>query len=162
MKRIFPYIAAVLAIGLPFLPAAFAHGVEAHNVTGDTSRSIISLYFGYSTGEPMMYVKVKAYPPSQSDMEILQGTTDRNGFFSFVPDEEGNWRVEADDGMGHQGTITINAANDTVSELSVGGSSGGKLPRSLAIVLGLSLLLNVFAVWNFISTTKRGNSDAHQ
>ena len=161
--RLFTLCIAVFLISGLLLPAmAFAHGVEAHDVTGKAESPVRSVQFSYSTGEPMMYAKVRLYAPSQPDMEILQGTSDRNGLFCFIPDEAGEWRIDVEDGMGHKGTVAINADDGTVSGLSAGEISGGKIPRSFAIVTGLSLILNFFAVWHFVGVMKKGGPDAHQ
>jgi nickel transport protein len=97
----------------------------------------------------MMYAKVKLYPPSNPKIETVKSLTDKNGFFAFVPDEEGEWRAEALDGMGHRGELVINvsenfsATNDKQSAASVS--------TLFRIVLGLSLLFNIFALYGFVS-----------
>ena len=163
MMRLFPLCAVIsLVSGLLFPTLMLGHGVEVHDVTDRAEASVRSVQFGYSTGEPMMYAQVRLYAPSQPDMEVMQGTSDRNGLFCFIPDEAGEWRIEAEDGMGHKGTVAINVANDTVSDLSAGEISDGKIPRSFAVITGLSLILNFFAVWHFAGVMKKGGSDAHQ
>jgi nickel transport protein len=166
---------AILGAGV-FLPGKiYAHGVEVYDVTEDSGAGVAR--FMYSTGEPMMYAKVKLYPPSRPDVETLQSVTDRNGVFAFIPDEEGEWRVDAEDGMGHKGTISIGAgapeAAGTAAEgrsenggASGGNSGGGKsAPLALGIVTGLSLILNIFSGWHFgalFLRSRKGGAYAHQ
>jgi nickel transport protein len=153
--KFFMFYGAVILTTL-FPTAVFGHGVEVYDITGETGNQVQIVYFKYSTGEPMMYAKIKLYPPSQSDAEILQSISDRNGYFSFVPDEQGDWRIDAEDGMGHKGSITI-----TVSRLEAGSGeaapSGTVQPAPLVqrILLGLSLILNVFAVYGFIAHRRK-------
>ncbi|MDR0563024.1 MAG: hypothetical protein LBG73_10095 [Spirochaetaceae bacterium] len=151
------YTAVVLTAGLLFPAEVFGHGVEAFNMIGGESNKAQSVYFKYSTGEPMMYAKIRVYPPSQPDMEILQSITDRNGYFMFMPDETGDWKIDAEDGMGHLGSIMIPVQSLETGDSGGAVSSGGGLgstPLVLRLLLGLSLILNVFAVYGFIASRK--------
>jgi len=140
-----------------------AHGVEAYDATGAMNDSIRTARFVYSTGEPMSYSKIKLYPPSSSGTEILQSLCDRNGYFSFAADEAGEWRVTVEDGMGHKGEITIEVDNtddaDNASETYTAGDSGSagikSIPLVLRCILGLSIILNVFAVYFFVLAKKK-------
>jgi nickel transport protein len=171
--KFFVFYAAVILTTL-FPSVVFGHGVEVYEISNEISNKVKTVYFKYSTGEPMMYAKIRVYPPSQPDMENLQSITDPNGYFSFVPDETGEWRITAEDGMGHKGTITVLAENSASGELfsgtnaasSVSGTDTGgkKTPLPFRITLGLSLILNVFAVYNFAlkkRTVKKDASHAH-
>jgi hypothetical protein len=67
----------------------------------DSRRCAVTLYFKYSTGEPMSFAKVKLYPPMYPEREILSSITDRNGLFGFIPDETEEW---VGGGRGYHGT----------------------------------------------------------
>jgi len=148
---------AALALIMSALVCAdlFAHGVEPSDATSEMSAGIKTVRFIYSTGDPMSYAKTRVYPPSSPDTEILQSLCDRNGYFSFVADEAGEWRVTVEDGMGHKGEITVmagdasGAAGNGSSDAEQSDASAGLkgLPLVLRCILGLSLILNVFAVW---------------
>lgn len=163
MKPFSYLLCAVLGAGI-FLPGKiYAHGVEVYDVTGEPGGTAGIVYFKYSTGEPMMYAKVKLYPPSRPDVESLQSITDRNGYFPFVADEEGEWRIDAEDGMGHKGTITVNMAGAAPAALVESG--GPPVPRVLGIVLGPSLIVNIFSVWYMgavFARSRKGGGYAHQ
>jgi nickel transport protein len=105
----------------------------------------------------MAFTKVKVYPPAHPEQEILLSLTDRNGLFSFTPDEPGEWRLEAADNMGHQGTITLQSNDQAASAPEK--KADGKVSLPLRIVLGLSLILNIFAAYSFVlqGLTKKGN-----
>jgi uncharacterized GH25 family protein len=151
MKKIL--FAAVLASVLP--PALFAHGVEVSCESGATAFPPETVRFGYSTGEAMSFAIIRVYAPSKPALETVQSITDRNGLFSFVPDEAGEWRITAEDGMGHKGALTVQvvqtADGESVRDTGAAGS-GAKTPLSLAlrILLGVSLILNIFAVYRFV------------
>ncbi|MDR3302266.1 MAG: hypothetical protein LBT01_07030 [Spirochaetaceae bacterium] len=145
--------AAVLASVLP--PALFAHGVEVSRVSGATAFVPETVRFGYSTGEAMSFAIIRMYAPSKPEVETVQSITDRNGYFSFVPDEAGEWRITAEDGMGHKGALTVQVvqAADGSAPPNTGAADGGTktpLPLTLRILLGLSLILNIFAVYRFV------------
>jgi nickel transport protein len=157
-------VCAVLVAVLVSTPLA-AHGVDVFLETGGTVYPVQTVRFQYSTGEAMSFAKVKVFAPANPGVDTVQSITDRNGYFSFIPDEAGEWRVSAEDGMGHKGEITVAAVLPKSDEAGVangrkdaaytgagnnavsGGTSGGKVPLPLGIVLGLSLILNIFWVW---------------
>ena len=155
------------AFGVVFLaalfcaPAAlFAHGVEVDRLSRAGTGAVETVRFAYTTGEPMMYAKIRLYPPSQPEVDIYQGLADRNGLFSFMPDEAGLWRVSAEDGMGHKGEITLETAGGGAGAGTAGGR-GGKPPLPLAAVLGVSLLCNGFGVYYLIQKKREGGGGAH-
>jgi nickel transport protein len=124
----------------------FAHGVEVSEV----EKSAKVVRFSYSDGEPMMYAKVMLYSPSSAKVETLKSLTDKNGVFAFVADEKGEWRVAAQDGLGHKGEIVVNAleisANAEVKQSAKNTQNASKLFR---VILGLSLLINIFVIYGF-------------
>lgn len=81
-----------------FIPFAEAHGT-GHRVIRDGGTITVKSF--YSDHEPMAYAKAMVYGPSDEKVEFQNGRTDRNGRFAFFPDEEGTWRIEVNDGMGH-------------------------------------------------------------
>ncbi|MDR2109921.1 MAG: hypothetical protein LBP32_01295 [Spirochaetaceae bacterium] len=150
-----------------FLPGnLYGHGVEVYDITDEPDRTAGIVYFKYTTGEPMMYAAIKLYPPSKPEVESLQSITDRNGIFSFIPDEEGEWRIDAEDGMGHKGTIFINAAAPkAASGAAASGGGDVKISRPLGIAAGLSFIINIFSLWYFAAIhgrKRKGDGYAHQ
>jgi nickel transport protein len=144
------------------LPAAvFGHGVEIADTTG--SVALRTARFMYSTGEPMLFAKIKVYAPSRPDTPAQESIADLNGYFSFVPYESGDWRLTAEDGMGHRGDITITVADAT----EPAGAARNAVPAAatlrtpVATLLGLSLILNIFALWHFTGLRKRRAAHAH-
>ncbi|MFP3090194.1 hypothetical protein LQZ21_07685 [Treponema sp. TIM-1] len=153
------YLALLLSAGLLLPGRLFAHGVEVYDISGALPAATI--HFKYSTGEPMMFAKIRLFAPSRPDTEVLSSLTDRNGRFSFIPDEEGEWTIEASDNMGHQGSIIISAAA-TADEAPK--KTGEQASLGIRLILGLSLILNIFAAYNFIlrGIIKKRGIHAHQ
>jgi hypothetical protein len=150
MKRNILFVPAALL----FPVVLFAHGVEVSLATNTVSSETVR--FMYSTGEAMSFAIIRVYAPSKPGVETVQSITDRNGYFSFVPDEAGEWQITAEDGMGHKGAIMVssNAAGENPgAEMAPDGTA--KMPLGLRITLGLSLILNVFALYH-VALKKRG------
>jgi nickel transport protein len=149
-NRVKPPLVVVLLAGALLFPAGLAaHGVEVSLVTGETEFGGETVRFMYSTGEEMSFAIIRIFAPSRPGVETLQSLTDRNGYFSFIPDEAGEWRVSAEDDMGHKGEIRINAGPSGNAGAAASGGTG-KAPLVLRLILGLSLILNIFAVYRFI------------
>jgi nickel transport protein len=146
MKHLF--VCSLLTASLLLPAAAFAHGVDVSDVTGQAG--VRTVRFGYTDGEFMLFAKVKVYPPSTPDATVQESMTDRDGYFSFVPFENGDWRLTAEDGMGHMGEIVVTVADGTTQEAASqteNAAPSNRLPRLIAIALGLSVIFNVFAFW---------------
>ncbi|MDR2245378.1 MAG: hypothetical protein LBE17_01685 [Treponema sp.] len=160
------YLFAVTVLGLILPAAAFAHGVEISDVTG--REDVCTIRFSYTDGTPMLFAKVRVFPPSSPDAPAQESIADRNGYFSFVNDEPGEWRLTAEDGMGHKGEIVVAAAGGTeAAGTEAAGTlnkAGGKTPLPLRLILGLSLILNIFAVYSFVlgGLAKKRGAYAHQ
>jgi hypothetical protein len=165
MKYLF--VAAFFLLHLP--AAVVAHGVDIADVTG--RQDVRTIRFSYTDGTPMLFAKVTVFPPSSPDAPAQESIADRNGYFSFVNDEPGEWRLTAEDGMGHRGEIMValagatGAAGGGTGEAGAADRAGGRAPLALRLVLGLSLILNVFSVWYggaaFLQSRRRGGY-AHQ
>ena len=159
MKRLFLQC-ALLAAAWALPSAAFAHGVEISDATGQVA--LRTARFMYSTGEPMLFAKIKVLTPSRPDAPAQESIADLNGYFSFVPFESGDWRLTAEDGMGHKGEITI--AVDGGAETAAAAlpeAPSARLPGLAAGALGLSLIFNIFALWYFAGLYKKGAIRAH-
>ncbi|MDR0878406.1 MAG: hypothetical protein LBN21_10160 [Treponema sp.] len=148
-------VLAVSALVLIFPNTAFPHGVEVSDVTGQGR--VRTLRFSYTDGTSMLFAKIKVFPPSSSDAPAQESIADRDGYFSFVPFEGGDWRLTAEDGMGHRGEILITVDDEAGTAFTVQNTvPSNKLSAPIAIVLGLSLILNVFALWYFAGLRKKG------
>jgi nickel transport protein len=141
------FLAPGIALLFPAMLAA--HGVESSVAAGAAGFGTGTVRFMYSTGEEMAFALVRVYAPSRPDTEIVQSITDRNGYYSFIPDEEGEWRITAEDDAGHKGEIKVTVTASGGCAAAVTGGIGGT-PLALRVILGLSLIVNIFAVYSFI------------
>jgi nickel transport protein len=150
-------LGALLAGALP--AAAFAHGVEVSEATGRVA--LRTARFMYSDGQPMLFARVKVFAPSRPGAPAQESVADLNGYFSFVPFEAGDWRLTAEDGMGHKGEIVIAVAGEGEETEAPDVKGAPRLPALTAGILGLSLILNIFALWHFAGLRKKGAVHAH-
>ncbi|MDR3123022.1 MAG: hypothetical protein LBU16_04505 [Treponema sp.] len=155
MKR--QVLCALLTAVLP--AAAFPHGVEVAEATGQVA--LRTARFMYSTGEPMLFARIKVFSPSRPDSPAQESVADLNGYFSFVPFENGEWRLTAEDGMGHRGEIIIAVAGEADPPRASPEAPSSRLPPLIAAPLGLSLILNIFALRHFAGLRKKGAAHAH-
>ena len=93
-------LAFLLIAGLGFVaPTSMA---QAHGTTGSVvGRTGFTVEFRQAFGDALADAEVRVYGPTERDIVFQSGRTDRQGHFSFVPDQVGNWRIEAADAEGH-------------------------------------------------------------
>jgi nickel transport protein len=146
----------ILLIFLLFPSQAPAHGVE-----GTVQPGGLAVACRYGSGEPMSYAKVTVLPPEASQ-PFQVGYTDKNGRFCFYPDSLGEWRLTADDGMGHLLEIKV-----PVKDLEAGkeklpppGAPGVSETRGLRVLTGLSAIfgLSGFLFWFQGLRARRGRT----
>jgi len=65
----------------------------------------------YQGGGAIAHVDVKVFFQEEKK-EFQKGLTDKNGVFSFCPDQIGQWTVIVDDLMGHRKSMDITIHND--------------------------------------------------
>lgn len=144
MRRLLFAIALMVINASP----AFGHGVSY----GMAESKALTVFFAYTGSEPMSYVPVLVFgPQSTPDLEYQNGRTDAQGKFAFVPDRSGEWRVEASDGTGHKGVMTVTVTEDMLTSGDPASGDGaysaarsaGTPPMAERTILGLSLLANL-------------------
>ena len=111
----------------------------------------------------MSFLETTVYSPKDSKFEYQSARTDEDGRFSFIPNEEGEWRVVVKDNEGHMAEAKI----DVTAEYLSGGSAEGESsfgivtakqarPEGLELYvragLGVSLLFNIAA---FVSLARK-------
>lgn len=121
----------------------FAHG--AHYTIGKAEAMVIRVE--YDDGQPMSYAEVKIFSPDDPKVEYQNGRTDKNGRFSFWPEEGGEWKVTVSDGLGH--SVVANIWPDDKGDTELPRQSSGfkrwqKAIMALCVVwgfLGLAFFL---------------------
>lgn len=159
MLRLLLTVPAVLlcAVGL-FAPQAWAHGVS---YTLTEPEQVISFEGRFSSGDPIAYGEVFVYSPQDAKIEYQNGRTDRRGRFSFVPDEPGKWHVVVNAGLGHRLAFDVDVAKSETQDQAATPEktgvekSGGSSPTTLAMILGISLILNIFLIPRLVLRKKK-------
>lgn len=95
----------------------------------------------FTSGEPAD-AEVLVYSPTEPDRIFQMLRTDLRGFASFVPDAPGDWRVVADDGMGHRTFLDV-----PVTATGAPATANGSWRPPLLRYLGAAALLALFAAW---------------
>ncbi len=126
--------------------SASAHGLYGYQ---NNDKSLV-LYFEYSEGEPAAYAAVSVFSPSDEKFEYQKARSDQNGYFAFRPNEAGSWKIVLDDAQGHQSQVAVEVPADFFkseknAEFAIDVSEhAAKGPTPINIILGLSVLLNLF------------------
>ncbi|MHB9073147.1 MAG: hypothetical protein ACYC6G_06450 [Desulfobaccales bacterium] len=155
--RLFSGLEAVLLMVLLLSGQVFAHGVE-----GTVQPGGLAVACRYSTGEPMDYAKVTVFAPGSSQ-PFQVGHADKNGRFCFFPDAPGEWRMTAEDGMGHRLEVKVPVTDQNILKTLPPGSGADSLAntRSLRVLTGLSVIfgLSGFLFWFQAIRSKRGRKE---
>lgn len=144
--------AVFLILSLTLAQTALAHGTDYRILD---SEGTIVVEFIYADNQPMRYAEVLLFSPEDDDIEYQNGRTDMNGRFAFYPDAPGRWRIQADDGTGHLERVSIEVGTGDAGEEGVSSASErtpahghdhhhNGLPRIWAVILGISLIMNLF------------------
>lgn len=151
MKKIFNYGALALTLTFFVLPAvASAHGV----VWEFSSKKSYGIEFTYDDESPMAFVEVKVYGPNDPTKLSQTGRADKNGYFAFIPDVDGQWLVAADDGAGHLARAELSISSQTEAQKEGEGKIEAASPvnaereiaratKPLKIGLVISIFLNI-------------------
>ena len=159
---VFLILSLLFLLALGPRPAA-AHGTD-HRILNP--ESAIAVEFLYSDNEPIGYAEVFVFSPENDEVEYQNGRTDMNGRFVFYPNASGQWRIQANDGTGHQEKVSVDVkgdsdthadmgATDNDSENHVQDHSHDQIPRLWAIILGISLIANMFLTFYLSKARKK-------
>ena len=132
MSGFVPLIAA-LALLLP-------GGLRAHGLTAEieSSERTVTVKCAYTNGDPAQ-AEVLVHSPSDATRYFAILSTDPFGLAHFEPDVAGQWRLTADDGLGHRASVEFSVDGAGVARPVGGGLS--QLGRYLALALACVGLL---------------------
>lgn len=132
-----------------FPPRVLAHGVE-----GTVQPGGLAVSFQYSSGEAMSYAKVNVLTPAPPQTYQV-GHTDKNGRFCFYPDTPGDWRVSADDGMGHRLEVKVPVTDpSTLKSTPPAGAATVAAGKSVKILTGLSVIFSLSGLLFWLQGSK--------
>ena len=142
----------IMTVILWALPAA----LSAHGVVWEISaKKSYGLEFTYDDESPMAYVEIKVFGPNDPAKLSQTGRTNKNGYFAFIPDADGQWLVNADDGAGHLAkaelTVSLQAASANGSAATVDAAVASvntereiaRATKPLKMGLVISIFLNI-------------------
>ncbi len=107
----------------------------------------------YGGTQAVAHAKVQVFAPG-GDREFQTGTTDRRGYFSFVPEGEGAWRVAVDDEEGHRRELTV-----SVPRAFAGSAAPAAPPRWERLLAGLALIAGATGVLYGVAARRRTGRD---
>jgi nickel transport protein len=139
-----------------FTGSAAAHGTGAR-VLDDANA--VAVHFHYADQGPMQYAEILVFSPSDKEVEHQNGRTDRNGVFAFRPDAPGTWIIEADDGMGHKERARIRIEQPDPDDPQTLHVKPKEASRTIGVVAGLSLLLNLSLAAYIVKNRSRPSGD---
>lgn len=110
-----------------------SHGVDVEVIP---SKAIV-IKAQYSDGTSMAGAFITLTSP---DGEKREGELDGAGEFVFIPDMEGEWKIEIDDGLGHGKVLTVNVEEGTVkqSEIIKRSSQFQDIITGLGVIIGIT------------------------
>ncbi len=130
MKR---YILVLILLAAP----AMGHDLA---VTVRDSAGALAACAAYGRNEPASFGGVMVFAPGDDEVPYQTGSTDRNGCFSFLPDQPGDWVIHVDDEMGHRDQATISVDPGSPEEAR---PTAGSQPVWQKLLIGLSLIVGV-------------------
>ena len=135
------------------VPAAWGHGA---NIDFQVTQAI-RVQAKYDSGDPMKEAQVTVYAPNNPAEAWQTGTTDKQGYYVFVPNSEitGNWEVKIRKaGHGDIASIPVEKATLTTASrpstsqpqiAQVQGSSSGYTPLQRTV-------MGIVVVWGCVGT----------
>jgi nickel transport protein len=139
VRRILPF----MLLGILALPGkALAHAVQTNYLLSNQ----LELQSTFSTGAPLKGAKVTVYAPNNPHRPWLQGVTDAQGRFAFLPDTaiEGNWEVTIRQ-QGHGDILTVPVGQDGVEFDLISQAASSDTHYSAFPMLWLGTLLIALA-----------------
>ncbi len=130
--------------------SAFAHGIYYDLIEG-----AIAVRITAANNVPISNAKVEVYAPEAS-LAFVQGRSDINGNFAFLPDSKGVWKVlinaDSDHG-GHLKEFTINIDD----KFKIKDFEKPPYERYFTIISVLGFLFGIFGVFSMIKSRKDTN-----
>ncbi len=142
---------------------AGAHGV---NVEFVMHGEIVAVRSSFSPTQPLVDAMVSIYSPAAVENVWQSGKTDKNGYFLFKPDTEGEWIFVVDDQKGHMKRLAVNvqagvSANEEDApgeSLAATATAHGGMSRTAGIITGLSIIFGITGIFYGLRAKKAADS----
>ena len=156
MRPVCEPLRGAIFIALLLSPLLLAHDIEIS--VRLTAPSVVAKA-AYAGRDPVSFAEVAVHTPD-SEAEYQTGRTDLNGYFAFVPDAPGPWRIIVDDELGHRTEKTIEVPSPFQSNREIVGSGLSLLQKALvgiALIIGITGLLYGYQVRQQASSSSPKN-----
>jgi nickel transport protein len=122
--------------------AAAASLLRAHelDIAATVTGSAVIVRSAYAGTDPVPFAKIQIFSPD--GQEFQSANTDKHGYFAFVPDAAGSWRVLVDDELGHKRELSV--------AFRGGSAPSDPAPQSSRMeraILGIAVLFGVTGFW---------------
>jgi len=136
MMRLAAAAAAMLLVLALLPPQPVAHTVSGRVLDGKAAIA----EFRFSDGSPMAFADIKVFAPSKELW--LAGRADGAGRFAFMPDNPGEWTLEAREAENHTARLALTVgASDLAATALIGRHWAFVLLGSFALNILLASLL---------------------
>jgi nickel transport protein len=145
---------------------------SAHDVTVEITKSYPSVIVraSYFQAEPLSYAEIMIFSPESDVVEYQYGRTDKSGYFAFVPNSRGDWKITVDDEMGHFNETIVTIADDffTGEEATAiiahtnHRSSIHDLQPLYKIIFGLALIFGITGIFYWLKARQALQSKPDQ
>jgi nickel transport protein len=130
--------------------AAHELGIYVHE-----SGQAVVMRASYGGHDPARNARIAVFAPDAPEPAFQIGQTDLNGFFSFVPDQPGEWVVQVDDETGHRERTTVTVGDEAAASVEAPHSHQ---PTWQKLLIGLSLIVGFSGL--FFGLRNRGGGGA--
>ena len=143
---------AVLLVLLLLAPAARAHEVVLQVERGRA----VAARAVETDGDALAGARYQVWSPADPGTPWQEGTTDRNGWLSFVPATAGQWRVKVVEADGHGLDATVEVTAAAVARPAAGPPAPGTLGFVLRPLAALAVIALVFS--GLIALRRKGRA----
>jgi hypothetical protein len=136
------------------LLALLAIAASAHDMDAEVQLAApaVIVKVTYAGSQPVAFAKVQVFAPGAPTAEFQTGLTDKRGYFSFVPETAGEWRVIFDDEEGHRREVPVAVPDRfTAATATTATASVSRMERALT---GIALILGATGIWYGIKARK--------
>ncbi len=141
----------------------FSVDIMAHSIRFTVSQEppVVIVQAAFSRTAPIVDASVEIFAPGNETL-YQTGRTDKQGYFAFLPNEAGTWKVSVDDGMGHHDMITISISSEFFTQEEIITARDPEpqqmtydaIPVVYKIIFGLALIFGLTGIMYVIKARK--------
>jgi nickel transport protein len=138
----------------------WVHDLYAHTVNYDVQqKSVAAIKVFYTAEDPASYAGFEVYAPDGGELPYQIGRTDKNGFVSFIPNQQGTWRVKVlgESTHGYHG-VTVEVKVD--KDLNLESFKKPLIAQYTKLVTGISLIIGLFGIYAMVAARRKQKNEA--